>query len=214
MLFPCFLWDKPDHHRNIHHGAVIAKGGFEDEGCGIRDEPIAKLRTRKSRDPDPDRASGRVPPFLSSCGGWRGMLVVRSRAQRASGPCPRKEFRNYLGMFTRPAESAGGQDICPPHAVPAGLPATRRGGGQKLWRECLGAWMDALGNKWEGNYIRHLKFPSPHIWLPKRLQVHGLISKVPRSRRWTVSSTGYRIMGTVLAVYHEEYQRFADKMAS
>ncbi len=46
--------------------------------------------------------SGRASASLHFCAdfsqksAWRGMLVARSRAQRASGPCPRKEFCNYL----------------------------------------------------------------------------------------------------------------------
>jgi len=40
-------------------------------------EPIAKLRTRKSRDPDPDRASGRVP----SRGGQASIFILLRRME-------------------------------------------------------------------------------------------------------------------------------------
>ena len=41
--------------------------------------------------------------------------------------------------------------------------------------------------------------------LLKRLHVHGLIAKIPRSRRWRVSESGRHLIGSLLAV-HEHYQ--------
>jgi ribosomal protein S19E (S16A) len=35
----------------------------------------------------------------------------------------------------------------------------------------------------------------------KRLQVHGLVMKVPRSRRWRVTDQGRRILGDTLHTY-------------
>jgi hypothetical protein len=32
--------------------------------------------------------------------------------------------------------------------------------------------------------------------------VHGLIAKVPRSRRWHVRREGQRVLGTVVQLYH------------
>jgi hypothetical protein len=37
--------------------------------------------------------------------------------------------------------------------------------------------------------------------LLKRLQVRGLLAKVPRSRRWRVTDVGRRIMGDTLQTY-------------
>jgi len=40
--------------------------------------------------------------------------------------------------------------------------------------------------------------------LLKRLQVHGLIAKIPRSRRWRVSESGTRLIASILDI-HEKY---------
>jgi hypothetical protein len=40
--------------------------------------------------------------------------------------------------------------------------------------------------------------------LLKRLHVHGLLAKVPRSRRWRISESGLRLMSSILDV-HEQY---------
>lgn len=39
--------------------------------------------------------------------------------------------------------------------------------------------------------------------LLKRLHVRGMVAKVPRSRRWRVSDTGQRVLGTVVRLYHD-----------
>jgi hypothetical protein len=41
--------------------------------------------------------------------------------------------------------------------------------------------------------------------LLKRLHVRGLIAKVPRSRRWHVSSEGHRVLGAVVQLYHHGF---------
>ena len=41
--------------------------------------------------------------------------------------------------------------------------------------------------------------------LLKRLQMHGLISKVPRSRRWRVTSKGRSLMIATLKFHGEEF---------
>jgi hypothetical protein len=38
--------------------------------------------------------------------------------------------------------------------------------------------------------------------LLKRLHVHGLIKKVPRSRRWLVTHEGHRVLGATVQLYH------------
>ncbi len=45
--------------------------------------------------------------------------------------------------------------------------------------------------------------------LLKRLQVRGLVAKVPRTRRWRVTETGQRILGDTLRVY----RRYAPQAA-
>ena len=49
--------------------------------------------------------------------------------------------------------------------------------------------------------------------LLKKLRQHGLIKKVPRSRRYTVTSKGRRIMGTLIELRHREYPPLAAKSA-
>ena len=49
--------------------------------------------------------------------------------------------------------------------------------------------------------------------LLKKLRQHGLIKKVPRSRRYTVTSKGRRIMGTLIELRHREYPLLAAKSA-
>ena len=39
----------------------------------------------------------------------------------------------------------------------------------------------------------------------KRLYVHGLIAKIPRSRRWRVSKKGLTILPTLLLLHRHEY---------
>jgi len=41
--------------------------------------------------------------------------------------------------------------------------------------------------------------------LLKRLHLHGLIAKIPRSRHWRVIHHGHIIMTTVLTLHHEHY---------
>jgi hypothetical protein len=41
--------------------------------------------------------------------------------------------------------------------------------------------------------------------LLKRLHVHGLIAKIPRTRRWRVTPKGHALMTTVLILHHESY---------
>lgn len=50
--------------------------------------------------------------------------------------------------------------------------------------------------------------------LLKHLHVHGLIAKVPRSRRWRVSIKGQTIMSMVLRLHHEQYPEFLMRKAA
>ncbi len=47
----------------------------------------------------------------------------------------------------------------------------------------------------------------------KKLRQHGLIKKVPRSRRYHVTSKGRRIMGALIYLRHKEYPKLASKVA-
>ena len=47
----------------------------------------------------------------------------------------------------------------------------------------------------------------------KKLRQHGLIKKVPRSRRYHVTSKGRRIMGTLIELYHKDYPELIAKKA-
>jgi len=49
--------------------------------------------------------------------------------------------------------------------------------------------------------------------LLKKLRQHGLIKKVPRSRRYHVTSKGRRIMGTLIELYHKDYPELIAKAA-
>lgn len=49
--------------------------------------------------------------------------------------------------------------------------------------------------------------------LLKKLRQHGLIKKVPRSRRYHVTSKGRRIMGALIELRHREYPALAAKTA-
>ena len=49
--------------------------------------------------------------------------------------------------------------------------------------------------------------------LLKKLRQHGLIKKVPRSRRYHVTSKGRRIMGALIEIYRREYPTLAAKTA-
>ena len=45
----------------------------------------------------------------------------------------------------------------------------------------------------------------------KKLRQHGLIKKVPRSRRYHVTSKGRRIMGVLIELYHKDYPELMAK---
>ena len=47
----------------------------------------------------------------------------------------------------------------------------------------------------------------------KKLRQHGLIKKVPHSRRYHVTSKGRRIMGALIELYHKDYPELAAKAA-
>lgn len=47
----------------------------------------------------------------------------------------------------------------------------------------------------------------------KKLRQHGLIRKVPRSRRYHVTSKGRRIMGVLIELYHKDYPELTVKAA-
>ena len=49
--------------------------------------------------------------------------------------------------------------------------------------------------------------------LLKKLRLHGLIKKVPRSRRYHVTSKGHRIMGALLELHFRDYPPPAAKPA-
>jgi hypothetical protein len=50
--------------------------------------------------------------------------------------------------------------------------------------------------------------------LLKRLHVHGLVAKIPRSRRWRLTKTGQALMATVIAFHKETYpELFANQAA-
>ena len=48
----------------------------------------------------------------------------------------------------------------------------------------------------------------------KRLHMHGLIAKVPRSTRWKVTAKGQRLMKTMLHYHHESYAQTLSLMAA
>ena len=49
--------------------------------------------------------------------------------------------------------------------------------------------------------------------LLKKLRQHGLIKKIPRSRRYTVTPKGRRVMGALIEILHREYPPLAAKPA-
>jgi len=50
-------------------------------------------------------------------------------------------------------------------------------------------------------------------WL-KKLQMHGLVAKVPRSQRWKVTPEGRRIMQTALDFYDRGWTQFIEKQTA
>jgi hypothetical protein len=50
--------------------------------------------------------------------------------------------------------------------------------------------------------------------LLKRLHVHGLVAKVPRSRRWRITARGQIIMTMVIKLHQEEYPQTLTKQAA
>lgn len=50
--------------------------------------------------------------------------------------------------------------------------------------------------------------------LLKRLHVHGLIAKIPRSRRWRLTAKGHTLMSTVLIIHGEYYPQIHSSQAA
>lgn len=50
--------------------------------------------------------------------------------------------------------------------------------------------------------------------LLKRLHVHGLVAKIPRSRRWRVTRRGQTVLATVLTLHHRDYPRVLQQPAA
>ena len=48
----------------------------------------------------------------------------------------------------------------------------------------------------------------------RRLRAHGLIAKIPRSRRWRVTRYGRRVMGAALYLRHHDFARVYTKAAA
>lgn len=57
------------------------------------------------------------------------------------------------------------------------------------------------------------KLISKTSWLLKKLRQHGLIKKVPRSRRYHLTSKGRMIIGTLIELRHREYPPLAAQVA-
>jgi prevent-host-death family protein len=50
--------------------------------------------------------------------------------------------------------------------------------------------------------------------LLKRLQMHGLIAKIPRSRRWRPTAYGSQVMGTILTLHYDQYPKCFTEQAA
>ncbi|MBI4472972.1 MAG: hypothetical protein HY646_09915, partial [Acidobacteria bacterium] len=48
----------------------------------------------------------------------------------------------------------------------------------------------------------------------RRLRAHGLIAKIPRTRRWRVTVYGRRVMGTALYLRREDFPRAYSQVAA
>ena len=59
----------------------------------------------------------------------------------------------------------------------------------------------------------HKKLSSKVSRTLKKLRQHGLIKKVPKSRRYHVTSKGHRVMGTLIELRHKDYPILAAKTA-
>ena len=77
-------------------------------------------------------------------------------------------------------------------------------------------------NGFRNKDIRQLIFPdikdqrklgSKTSRMLKKLRQHGLIKKVPKSRRYTVTSKGRRVMGALIELRRREYPTLAAKAA-
>lgn len=50
--------------------------------------------------------------------------------------------------------------------------------------------------------------------LLKRLHVHGLVAKIPRSRRWRANANGHALMSMSLTLHHDQYPQLLTRKAS
>ena len=57
----------------------------------------------------------------------------------------------------------------------------------------------------------HQKRSSKTSRMLKKLRQHGLIKKVPKSRRYHITSKGRRVMGALIELRHREYPPLAAK---
>jgi len=73
--------------------------------------------------------------------------------------------------------------------------------------------MAANKSTWMGAHYDHLGYGGDHSKPFRRFHAHGLIAKVPRTRRWRVTLYGHRVMGASLYLrdhhFPEAYSRIA-----
>ncbi len=48
----------------------------------------------------------------------------------------------------------------------------------------------------------------------RRLHVHGLLAKIPRSRRWRVTQRGNVLLTTLIQCHYEKYPEILNQMAA
>lgn len=69
----------------------------------------------------------------------------------------------------------------------------------------------------ESREIRQRRRQSAYVSrLLKRLHVHGLIAKIPRSRRWRITSRGHQVLGAALEFHHagffDRFKKICDNL--
>ena len=50
--------------------------------------------------------------------------------------------------------------------------------------------------------------------LLKKMQMHGLIAKIPRSRRWRATQKGWQTMGAAVEIFEQRWHHFFEKQAA
>ena len=159
--------------------------------------PMAKRVTNLRRYAEVSRAANRR--YLDALAVVEDLTPARAQVRRLARPVRRKG-RAYRGF--NPAADADVQLFA---AVLRGEHAINGFRNQDIRRQLFRPARDATERTRQSARTSRLL---------KRLHIHGLIAKIPRSRRWRVTQQGQSLMTTMFILHHEHYPQLLNCQAA